>query len=100
MSSKLLSFSLLSGLALLTCSDLAIAQPSTITVDVITTFDYPNPDYSIETVGQINDRGEVVGGVTVELSPGTFTFLGFDRRPNGKFSLPLSGPSGHYAQAY
>jgi uncharacterized membrane protein len=100
MQSKLLYLSFLSGLTLLTCFSLAMAQPDTITVDVITTFDYPDPDFSIETVGQISDRGEVVGGGTVEIREGTFTFLGFYRRPNGKFSPPLKGPSGHYAQAF
>src|SRR5262249_47708081 len=65
-----------------------LAQPASITIDILSTFDYPGTGNS--TLPQkINDAGEIAGyykdssGVT----------RGFVRSPNGNFSPPIVNPN-------
>jgi hypothetical protein len=82
MKQKLLTYLI----ALLTAAFLgASAQATTITVDVIATFDYPGATSTVPR--GINNNNEIAGFV----SEGSGTF-GFTRAANGQFSGPIVDP--------
>jgi len=67
---------------------LAQQAPSSGSIEVITTFDYPGPGNS--TIPQkINDRGDIVGSY---LNPAFFS-RGFVRFRDGSFSAPIVEPN-------
>lgn len=64
------------------------AQPEAITIDILTTFDYPASGNSTQPQ-KISDRGDIAG-LFVDSSGGT---RGFVRYKNGTFSAPIIEPS-------
>jgi hypothetical protein len=64
-----------------------LAQPQELSVDLLTTFEYPRPVYTLAGTGQINDKGEYVG----QLLQGS-TVLGFTGNVIGSFSHPFAEP--------
>ena len=56
-------------------------------IEILATFDYPGAIYT--TCNGINDRGDVVGSFYNDID---FTFRGFVRFHDGRFSDPIEGP--------
>jgi hypothetical protein len=56
-------------------------------IRILATFDYPGAIYT--TCNGINDRGDVVGSFYNDID---FTFRGFVRSRDGRFSDPIEGP--------
>ncbi len=83
-----LFFALLAGLVALPWISAFTEQPA-ITIDLLTTFDYPGAGNSTTGVS-INDRGEIAGFYT---DSGSITH-GFVRFSNGNFSAPIDEPDG------
>src|SRR5215471_1195245 len=71
------------------------AHASTISIRIISTFDYPDPAWTIANIGGINDSGTSVGLV--------FSATGaeaFARRADGTFTRPFMPPHANGSQAF
>src|SRR5439155_8118679 len=77
-------------LAVFTLASFALAQqaPESVSIRVITTFDYPGTG-NLTQPQKINDAGDIVGSYT-DSTPMT---RGFVRFANGNFSAPIVDPN-------
>src|SRR6476646_7404751 len=88
MKTKYLFFGTLAVLVLLPLVTFAQEAPSSISIQVITTFDYPGG--AVQTLPQgINDRGDITG-IIIDSSG---VYRGFVRFANGEFSPPFVEPN-------
>lgn len=66
------------------------AQPGTLSIHFLGTFDYPDSAYQLAGTGQISDNGTFVGTV---VSSATGAYLGFTGSVAGTFSQPFGDPN-------
>jgi uncharacterized membrane protein len=74
---------------------LAQAYASTISIRVISTFDYPDPTWTIANIGGINDSGTSVGLVLSDMGAEAFA-----RGADGTFTQPFMPPHANGSQAF
>src|SRR5215471_5088890 len=88
---KTISHIIYSTFAVFTLACFAFAQqaPDSVSIRVITTFDYPGTGNSTYPQ-KINDAGDIVGGVYANSSGVIFGFVRFS---NGNFSAPIVDPN-------
>jgi uncharacterized membrane protein len=86
-------FALLAAFTVL--GSLAQANASTISIRVISTFDYPDPTWTIANTGGINDSGTSVGLVLSDTGAEAFA-----RRADGTFTRPFMPPRANGSQAF
>ncbi len=90
------ALSLLIAFALVASTHHLAAEPQTLSVELVSTFDYPQTAYSLVQTGEINDQGQFVGTVMKDS-----VFFGFSGSAAGALSRPFSEPrdSGGYTNA-